>query len=327
MSARDEIKAWSGRDVVARASAMGLERAKDSRQHWICPRHGGGALSLTVGLDRSMQVRCFGCDLAGSVYDLAAEIMGLSLPGDFPAVHTYLAELAGVALDERARFERPAPRERVPQPPPVYPPEDEVDAMWHGAAPVTDNAAVAAYLASRALDPSLMWSRGLARVLTAKTPRFPWATFRGRSWFDAGYRLVVPVYDAIGAMRGLRAWSPEAKRIAPMGCNVRGLVMACSPFGVAMFEGAHRPDRVVIAEGEPDFLTWATHGALLDARRWVTLGIVSGAWTQEIADRIPEGAEVIVRTDADAQGEKYAQAIVQTLGTRAWVSRAALEHS
>lgn len=326
MTARDEIRRRSGDDVAAAARGLGLEASKTSRKHWICPQHGGSSLSLTVGPDGSMRCRCFGCDLSGDIYTLAAAIEGLELPRDFREVHAHLAEILGVALDAPTPgASRYVPRERTPAPPPpapVYPPAGEAEEMWYGAAAVTDNAVAAAYLKSRELDPSMMWPRGLARVLTASTARFGWATFRGLSWFDAGYTIVVPTYDHTGALRGLRAWNPRAKRLAPTGCNVAGLIMACSPFGVAMLEGTHRPDRVVIAEGEPDFLTWATHGKLLDERRWVTLGIVNGAWTQALADRIPDGAEVTVWTDHDDQGDRYAAQIAATLAHRVRLQRA-----
>jgi DNA primase len=46
---------------------------------------------------------------------------------------------------------------------------------------------------------------------------------------------------------------------------------------------------------------------------WCVLGIVSGSWTDELAQRVPAGTRVLIRTDADAAGDKYARRIAETL--------------
>ena len=43
------------------------------------------------------------------------------------------------------------------------------------------------------------------------------------------------------------------------------------------------------------------------------LGVTAGGWTEEIAKRIPAGARVILATDQDKAGEKYARSIAATL--------------
>jgi len=53
------------------------------------------------------------------------------------------------------------------------------------------------------------------------------------------------------------------------------------------------------------------------------LGIVSGSWSQDFADRIPYGSELIVRTHHDDAGERYAAEIVKTTRDRAVVRRSA----
>lgn len=317
----EAIRSWSGdAGPVTVAASLGLERATNSRKHWRCPRHGGGSLSLTVGPDGSLRARCFGCDLAGDVFNLAGEVIG----GSFVDAKRWLAELAGVAIDMKGELRTIAAR--PPAPAPCYPPQHEVEAVWHSCLPVTSNDAVTRYLTSRGIDPSVLWSRNLARVLTAATPSCAWSSFGERSWFAAGFVIVVPVFDAHGAMRSLRAWHPSPptgapKRIAPKGCSTKGLVMACGPLGQAMLAGEHAPERVVVCEGEPDFLVWATRGHLLDDRRWATLGVEAGAWTSEIAARIPAGAIVTVATDHDDAGERYAATVAATLAGRCELRR------
>jgi hypothetical protein len=77
----------------------------------------------------------------------------------------------------------------------------------------------------------------------------------------------------------------------------------------------HAEKRVVISEGEPDFLTWASRGT--GARTLAVLGIAgAGTWTKEIADRIPDGSTAIVRTDQDDAGDRYAEQITASLWGR-----------
>jgi hypothetical protein len=79
-----------------------------------------------------------------------------------------------------------------------------------------------------------------------------------------------------------------------------------------------------VAEGEPDFLTWATRFSDADEAAPAVLGVVSGSWTTCIADRMPDGARMIVRTDHDEPGEKYAHTIQMTLRGRCTVLRGGL---
>ena len=81
-----------------------------------------------------------------------------------------------------------------------------------------------------------------------------------------------------------------------------------------------RPLEVVIVEGETDFLCAASSHAGEDKIRAV-FGISSGAWTDAHAIAIPEGAAVIIATDNDTAGDKYAEKIRGTLGkgrSRRW---------
>jgi 5S rRNA maturation endonuclease (ribonuclease M5) len=84
-----------------------------------------------------------------------------------------------------------------------------------------------------------------------------------------------------------------------------------------MLRGITRPGQVVIVEGEPDFLSWCMR------TEDPVIGIGSGWWTQDFADRVPERAEVILRTHDDEAGERYAARVAETLGERAIVWRAA----
>jgi len=118
---------------------------------------------------------------------------------------------------------------------------------------------------------------------------------------------------------------PDAlKSAAPKGYGRAGLVLAC-PFARRVLEHGARPSwwaddapafRVVVAEGEPDFLTWATDASEANEHAPAVLGVTSGSWTAELAARIPDGAEVVVRTHADKGGAAYASKILETLAPR-----------
>ncbi len=62
-----------------------------------CPRHGGLSLSVTLGNDGTIRVKCHGaCDLSGDVFTLIAAVDGVELGRDFMAVLRHGAEVAGL---------------------------------------------------------------------------------------------------------------------------------------------------------------------------------------------------------------------------------------
>lgn len=329
-------------NVAALCAELGLEKSKSEKGKWVCPRHGGGSLSVRVARG-TIQVRCFGCDLAGDALTLIAEARGLDTKTAFPRVLAEGARIAGLwaiveALEKapgvsRDPFpvQRPKVIERPEEPEPTYPDGAEVLTLWNASTPVEDDAEVLAMLEGRALSAALITTYELARVLPlAPAPLPRWARFGGRDWRDGGYRLIVPMRDARGTMRSFRAWrvgeGDGPKRITPAGHKAAGLVFAC-PSAVALLEGYafEHELRIIVAEGEPDFLTWATPSDADERQPALVFGVTSGAWSEELAARIPDGAKVIVRTDHDAAGDKYAEAINLSLGKRCRVLRSKAE--
>jgi len=149
-------------------------------------------------------------------------------------------------------------------------------------------------------------------------PRIPWTV--------SGHRLIVPLFDERGLMRSVlaRAVGPaEIKSYAPAGFTRAQLVMAC-PFARWLLATGERPQwwplehemRVVVTEGEADYLGWATRWS--DAAEFApaTLGIVSGSWSASIAARLADRSVVVVSTDNDLQGDLYAQTIMDTFAGR-----------
>ena len=146
---------------------------------------------------------------------------------------------------------------------------------------------------------------------------------RGKPWREAGIHLLLSVFDSTGAIRGLRGWrfgKEQPKRTAMAGFSVKGLILA-DMWGVAMLRGEGHPRNVLITEGEPDFLVAATRWGLLEEPRTATIGVVAGAWSEDLAARVPSGCTVILATDHDAAGERYAASIAATLADRCVLQR------
>ncbi|MBN1335498.1 MAG: hypothetical protein JXB39_06010 [Deltaproteobacteria bacterium] len=157
----------------------------------------------------------------------------------------------------------------------------------------------------------------LARVLpNPEAHPFPhWLPTR---WWPT-WALAVPTWTPDGRMGGFRFRRVDGgrkrKELPHLGRS-GGLVLAC-PVALDLLRGT--PDRavwdgtVLLVEGVPDFMTWAT---VPGVPRPAVFGIFQGAWTAEHAARIPDGTRVAVGTHNDPQGNHYADALAATLAPR-----------
>jgi hypothetical protein len=146
--------------------------------------------------------------------------------------------------------------------------------------------------------------------------------------------LILPLYDAAGRLASLHARAADGgpgmpKGLSPAGHGVAGLVMAdrlarllladeALGDGTSPSEAVRQRDLIVV-EGAPDFLTWATRFGDSAEGAPAVIGIISGGWTTAIAARVPTGTCVVVRTHADLAGAKYALRIRETLIERCTV--------
>jgi len=193
-----------------------------------------------------------------------------------------------------------------------YPPCAEVLALWERATPASEDDEAAAWITSRGLDPRAVELWDLARALPADgLPA--WAT----TW-QVAHRLVVPLLDATGTVRSLcgrAVRQARAKQLFARGFDVRGLLMACPLARTVLAAGAPEwwQPSFVIAEGWPDFLTWAARQRDASEDGPAVFGVFSGSWTREHGARLPAGSRVVVRTHRDDTGEGYARGILGTL--------------
>jgi CHC2-type zinc finger protein/Toprim domain-containing protein len=330
-AAVDAVKArLNDVDDVIQLLDLVVERREGGRVWILCPWHSERTASCSLQVRRGVLLaHCFGCSVGGDVLALVAASHGLDIKRDFPRVLEQGARLANVDIN-RLQSAPPAPR-RAPRPPELgFPPVDEVRALWDACTPVSDDAAVAEWIRdARGLIPKAVDCYGLARALpqAAVVPR--WARYRGsaehaRSWPDLGYRAIVPMYDEAGELRSVRARAivqppnKEPKVVPPRGFAAKGLLMM-DPLAKIVFATGCWPwdsRRVVaVAEGEPDFLTLASQGT--GARADAVIGISgSGAWTNALAARIPDGSTIAIWTDNDSAGDAYADEIAASLGAR-----------
>ncbi len=292
-----------------------------------CPWHEERTPSCSVRLlNGQIAVKCHGCGTGGDVLSLIAASRGLSTARDFREVLRAGAEMAGLwdivsELDGTAaatdRPVRPAFVAPPPEPEREYPAADDVRALLAACVPVTEDDEVAAYLTGRAVDPELVAADGLALAIPAGSRLLgrTWG-YKGRSWAETGHRLLLPVRDVLGDVRSVRAWrvtdGESPKRLPPAGYKASGLVLA-SPMAVAILSGRRPAERVLIVEGESDFLVAATWRL---SRPTAVIGVQSGSWTPAFGARFRPGTEVLIWTDRDRAGDGYADEITRSLAPR-----------
>ena len=319
------------------AERLGLSPRRSARGATIlCPVHAEKtpSCSVTRGPDGTLRVRCFGCEWSGDVFHLVAAAHSLEPKRDFREVLATACELAGMPDEATSVRDGRLAAERQPRPAPPpeperdYPPVGEVLGLWQTARPLVEDEQSALYLALRGIYPDVVQQLDVARALLPDTheTRMPgWARFRGdapvsRPWTRSGHRILVPVYDCDGQFRSLRAWlvtdeQGVPKRVPPVGHRASGLVLA-NRAALEILRGERFHSRLVIVEGEPDFLARA-----IVSPTDPVLGVLSGSWHEGFAQKVPYGSEVIIRTHLDEAGERYARAITQTIRDRAQVYR------
>ncbi len=302
-----------------------------------CPWHEESTPSCAVWTARegTIVAYCHGCGKSGDALSLIAAVNRLDTKGDFPDVLRLAAEIGGRwdlvdATPSNVPHVHAKRPDRDMTPPREYPPETEVSEVWNSAFPATDDVDARMMLEHRSLDVEAITDRDLARVLPMSVQLPRWARYQGRTWVETDHRLILPAYDAHGRMKSLRAWrvanGETPKRLPPAGYRASGLVLA-DPFAVGLLRAqfphaaVQAPLRVVIAEGEPDFLTWATRFSDADETAPLVIGVGGGSWSDAFARRVPSGSRVIIRTDHDRAGDRYAECVRASLAGRCAVRR------
>ncbi len=292
-----------------------------------CPFHQGRDRNCSVRATNDGIVwKCFSqCGRGGDVFDMIAVAHGLSASRDFVEVLTIGAEIAGLSMVvddlKSGGVGRFALRPVVARTPveivadKIYPPVIDMLRFWDACLPADKDVEASGWLASRALDPQCVAAKDLARVVPVNYTPAKWMWSKYGSWPDAGYRIVVPMHDHDGRFRSVRGCAVrplERKRTPPSGYKSSGLIMA-NELATEMLSGNSKPSRLIICEGEPDYLTWSTRNLAVEH---AVIGIVSGSWTANVASNIPSGCIVFIRADKDEAGIAYECRILQSLSDR-----------
>ena len=263
---------------------------------------------------------------------------GLNLPVREPFVKAEDAgdvdELIGLLAPAAEPSGRAGPRPRRAhaergRSPRNRPPATEVRRVWSACRPVSADAPVASFLRRRGLNAAVVEDRDLVRALPHGLPVPPWARLGRQRWTD-GWRCILPAYGPTGVLESLRArWiGPGCPPFGPKSLAPRagpgsaaGLVLADGLGRLTLQHGA-RPDILpagaplvlVVTEGEPDYLTWATRWADSAGEAPGVLGVWSGSWSAKIGERVAAAADlVVVRTHRDEKGDRYAAEIRASL--------------
>ncbi len=226
--------------------------------------------------------------------------------------------------------------------PPVYPAKHIWGAIWEAAEGVFVHDEPCDWLDGRGVDLERLNGTSLCRY-------FPRGTQLPEEFLDElrdtipkvavgdvykhaplhGFRLLLRLYDTMGDPRSLQlrcivdhGGRVKAKSVA-LKPQKRGLVLANAAGVMALRrdpmrkeQWANRHVEYVIVEGEPDFLV-ASCEDTGDDRVRVVFGITgAGSWTDAHAIAIPQDARVIIATDDDGPGDKYAVKIRATLDGR-----------
>ena len=310
-------------DPKSICSTLGLTQgAKPNRDGYLirCPTgHGRGntpSCSVITGADGTVQVRCFACELSGSVVDLVAAVHSVHPSSD--ECKRALSDLlgGGYSAPARAEVSTPVPERSYMQ---------EASAIWSSLGRVDHSEECMDYLCSRGLSAMVAAERDLLRLFNFhETPKWAWVRDdtldRAVSWSESGHLLVARVFDAKGENLGLRGWRVRAtstpKRVPVCGYRADGLVLA-NQRAVSIFRREIGPTKIVIVEGESDWLSACT--------RWpelAVIGVYSGSWAQSVADAIPAGSRLVILTDRDEAGDNYAKKIITSIENKCAYRRA-----
>jgi len=178
------------------------------------------------------------------------------------------------------------------------------------------------YNACFALALPLRYHRALPRAAYTSGAH-PWCSWRPLPVM--GYLAAFPLFDEQGVTRNFRFRRLVGDDIVPhggpktvslTGYSTKGLLLAgpdsaaCLELGSSECYGERL--MVAIAEGEKDALNLK-----IKHPDWHIFGVGSGSWTPSWGRRLAEvypDSKVLVATDGDAAGERYARAIIRDLG-------------
>jgi 5S rRNA maturation endonuclease (ribonuclease M5) len=302
------------RDGIRPCPACGAVRrgGKDSRP--ACHAYGS----------RKDTFKCWACGANGDAIDLVSFVLWSRGFTDIDkdsryAVRSWFEE-AGL-VQPRAGFRRgssgPVLTARKPAPGPT---ETELDklavmALWQASARIsaTRDAKSVAFLKGRGLSPAVLDVLDIARILPHPKAYTLWPLFwpAGRA---LRYRIATLAYDCDGAVAGIHARTPLPVSPKTMWHSGRSKgLFFCNPEARRFLaQKTTEATIAVVVEGITDF--WSASSACYDSgSRWMVFGCTSGSFSLIRDLRLPASVAVVVATDPDKTGDRYAREVVQAL--------------
>lgn len=259
------------------------------------------SLSLRVGADGTLAVKCFAGDLSGNVLHLIAAVEGLDVRRDARRVYLRACELAGI--DSRTPLDGSTRREEAPRAPAPPRRVAQDDAAWARGAEVAlvegrlhqpHAVEVCAYLEQRGV---------LEQARADGWAAMPPAMLRTREWPQ--HPLCIPWRGPGGELVTLQRRRIDAGKdryVLPAGRP------ATFPYGVEKLAAAPPGVPVALCEGAVDVLALRVLAAR-KGRPCVVLGLpgVEG-WRSEWVGLL-NGRRVLLATDADDAGDRASERI------------------
>ncbi len=331
----DRIAEIKSRGVSAVARAFGaFVSGKRGRSggHFVCPvcnaatRHTKTSDKRgACGIRRDdAGWRCHQCDASGDAVTLAAYFVAGKRDMDGAAGVAVITACADRGLctpfdAKRVAQVRPvyvAPKPVEPEPEPGIP-TAELEALWAATLPVNMtladphvlDMAVPFFMSGRGWFPPLLASLDLVRV-TPLPDTFLWPTWWPKAWTNA-YRVVMRAYSPRGEFVSIHGRS-VVPDLTPKSRWPKGYAaghLFADARGVALLRGdAGDTSKAIIVEGMTDLIALTL--AVFDAKRTdAILGITSGSTKALGLVKWPPGIPVVILTDQDEAGEKYATEI------------------
>lgn len=182
----------------------------------------------------------------------------------------------------------------------------EMQRFWNYCTAIMPSSDVQAYCEAKLARKGFVVPQALARRL----PDFAMEVDSIKGW-KRSYKLLFPLYDHTGTLRNViarsLAKSPKIKSMSLRGYTRQGLCLAYQADA----------QRVVVCEGEMDWLAWVLFGP----QDSTVYGVFSGSFHGLHLLDSHRYAEVLLATDLDAAGNKYAAEAMERLHSSNRVTR------
>lgn len=297
--------------VAAVYGALDKNRLDGTQVRALCPLHERHEFSVDISTKNWV---CHGTDESGGPLDFLSRL--------FEATGVPARDARQHAIVELARRCHLHPPRDLPPPTPA---PSEAATIWDTlSVPVLSDSVVTCWLERHGVIPGAVDSYDVMRVIPsgAKLPRWAEFTLAGErcSWPQAGARVVVPIVDALGALRSLMFCSPMARRAArcvapPVTDGVFADATTCHVLASRSSPRFLRDESaaIVVVRGLLPFLRQITGRGACGTAFTLVLGVIGDGLPSEVVARLPRNSRVISAIDRSADGERVHESLRRSI--------------